>query len=206
MRSTSTRTRPRQPRTGKPADRRLSRLPAPRGGISPDDLRCRGKYRAAKDFRRPGRSGPGAGTDPRSGATCLVGARLNWRNIAIRLYGIVAGNCEGFDAKKARPNRREPLQLATRRTPALDARYDHQGHQLSQRLGDQALGSHLKLLQTINGRSRRACWRDDEGLAIAGFLTQPFVRVVGHRSLEPECQRRSSGFRNRHQRGQGAGR
>ena len=120
--------------------------------------------------------------------------------------GIVAGNCGRFDAEKARPNRREPLQLATNCVPVLDAHCGHGGNQLKQRLGDQALGSRLKLLQMIDERRRRACWRDDEGPAIAGFPAEPFVPVVGHRSLEPARRRRSSGFRNRHQRGQGTGR
>lgn len=52
-------------------------------------------------------------------------------------------------------------------------------HWPNQRGDDQALGSQIKLLQMIDERRWRACWRDGEGPAIAGFPAARLVPVVG---------------------------
>ena len=79
-------------------------------------------------------------------------------------------------------------------------------HLVNQRLGVQALGSQLNLLQMIDKRRRRAHRRDDEGPAIAGWPAEPVFPVVGHRSREPARQSRCSCFRNRHRRRLSVGR
>ena len=69
MRSAST--RPRPPATGNPAHLRPCRLTAPRCYISPDEHSTLGNSRVAKNCRWR-RSGSGADTDPRCGASCLL--------------------------------------------------------------------------------------------------------------------------------------
>lgn len=52
-------------------------------------------------------------------------------------------------------------------------------HWLNHREGDQPQGSQLKLLQMIDQRRRRGCWRYGEGLTIEGLHAEPLVPVVG---------------------------
>ena len=58
-------------------------------------------------------------------------------------------------------------------------------HKVNQRLGVQALGSQLKLLQMIGKRRRHAHRCGDAGRAIAGCPAGPLVPVVRHWSHEP---------------------
>ena len=81
-------------------------------------------------------------------------------------------------------------------------------HWLNQHWGDQALGSQIKLLHIIDERKWRACWRDGEGPAIAGFPTERLVPVIGVSEAVKlrENAGLPSGFRNRHRSRLSAGR
>ena len=70
MRSAST--RPRPPATGNPAHLRPFWRTAPRCDFSPDEHSTLGNSCGAKNCRWRRRSGSGADTDPRCGASCRL--------------------------------------------------------------------------------------------------------------------------------------